>query len=105
VRFFALDKLINLHDGYARQFKIDSRHFLLVQHQGEPYLMEAHCPHRGHALLAASIADGVITCPLHAYRFALADGRLLRSTEEPCRALRVFDVVYLGTEVGVMLDG
>ena len=58
----------------------------------------------GHPLAAGSIEDGVIACSLHQYQFALADGRLLRATEEPCRGLRVFDVVYAGNEVGVMLE-
>jgi len=54
--------------------------------------------------VAASIAVGVIQCSLHQYQFALEDGRLLRATEEPCRALRMFSVVYAGNEVGVMLE-
>lgn len=104
MRFYPLEKLINLHDDYVRQFKIDNLHLLLVQRHGELFLLEAHCPHRGHPLASAAIASGIIECPLHHYQFALADGRLLRATESPCRALRVFDVVYAGNEVGVMLE-
>jgi nitrite reductase/ring-hydroxylating ferredoxin subunit len=104
MRFYPLEKLINLHDDYLRQFKIDHLHLLLIQHLGQLYLVEAHCPHRGHPLVLSSMAHGVIQCPLHQYRFALRDGRLLHATEEPCRALRTFAVVYAGNEVGVMLD-
>ena len=104
MRFYPLEKLINLHDDYARQFKIDNLQLLLIQRRGELFLMEAHCPHRGHPLAAASFTGGVITCSLHQYQFALANGRILHATEEPCRSLRVFDVVYAGNEVGVMLD-
>ena len=104
MRLYTLDKLINLHDGYQRQFKIDNLQLLLVQHRGELYLFEAHCPHRGHPLNAATIDRGILHCALHRYEFSLRDGRLLRATEEPCRALRTFDIVYAGNEVGVMLD-
>lgn len=104
MRYVSLEKLINLHDGYARQFKIDGLHLLLTQDRGELHLIEAHCPHRGHPLSVASIAAGAITCTQHQYRFNLADGRLLQCTEEPCRPLRVFAPVYAGNEVGVMLD-
>jgi nitrite reductase/ring-hydroxylating ferredoxin subunit len=104
MRFYPLEKLINLHDAYVRQFKIDNLQLLLIQRWGEIFLLEAHCPHRGHPLAAASIAGGLITCPLHQYQFALRNGALMHSTEEPCRALRVFDVVYAGNEIGVMLD-
>ncbi len=104
MRFVPLEKLINLCDGYSRQFKIDSLQLLLVQHEGERYLFEAHCPHRSHPLQAAVIGDGMIRCPLHHYDFSLSDGRLLHATEQPCRALRTFEVVYEGNELGLLLE-
>lgn len=104
MRFLPLAKLIDLREGYTRAFKIDNLQLLLLQRDGERYLIEARCPHRDHPLDAASIDDGVIQCALHQYRFAIADGRLLHATEEPCRDLRVFELVYRGNEVGVMLD-
>lgn len=104
MRFYPLEKLINLHDDYIRQFKIDNLQLLLIQRFGELFLLEAHCPHRGHPLATATIADSVIQCSLHQYRFALEDGHLMHATEEPCRSLRTFDVVYAGNEIGVMLD-
>ena len=103
MRFYPLEKLINLHDNYSRQFKIDHLRLLLIQRQGQLYLLEANCPHRAHPLDAASISHDAIECPLHQYRFALSDGRLLVHTEEPCRALKVWDIAYEGVEVGVML--
>ena len=104
MRFYALEKLINLHDNYTRQFKIDNLQLLLIQRLGEPLLIEATCPHRGHPLDVATIDNGIIQCALHQYQFAIDDGRLLHATEEPCRGLRTFDVIYEGNEIGVMLD-
>lgn len=103
MRFYPLEKLINLHDGYRRQFKIDHLQLLLIQREGQLYLIEAHCPHRAHPLDSASIENDVIECPLHHYRFALADGTLLQHSEEPCRALKTWEIAYEGVEVGVML--
>jgi len=105
MRFYPLEKLINLHDNYVRQFKIDHLQLLLIQRHGELFLLEAHCPHRGHPLAAAMIEGNVIACSLHQYQFSLANGYLLHATKELCRALRIFEVVYAGNEVGVMLDG
>ncbi len=34
MRFFPLEKLINLHDQYTRRFKIDSLQLLLLQRDG-----------------------------------------------------------------------
>ena len=103
MRFYPLEKLINLHDGYTRQFKIDSLQLLLLQRDARLFLIEATCPHRGHPLDQGAVDKGVIQCPLHQYRFALADGRLLAATEENCRDLRTWELVYEGNEVGVML--
>jgi nitrite reductase/ring-hydroxylating ferredoxin subunit len=104
MRFYPLEKLINLHDDYTHHFKIDHLQLLLLQRQSELYLIEANCPHREHPLDIATLEDGVIQCALHHYQFAIDDGRLLHATEEPCRGLRTFDVVYEGNEVGVMLE-
>jgi nitrite reductase/ring-hydroxylating ferredoxin subunit len=104
VRFYPLEKLINLHDSYSRQFKIDNLQLLLLQRRGELYLIEGRCPHRGHPLDVATLDGGVIQCALHHYQFAIADGRLLHATEETCRGLRTYALVYEGNEVGVMLD-
>ncbi|MCB1855941.1 MAG: Rieske (2Fe-2S) protein [Halieaceae bacterium] len=104
MRFYPLEKLINLHDDYARQFKIDNLYLLLIQREGERYLLEGRCPHRGHPLDVATFSEGVLECALHHYRFAMADGRLLHATEEPCRGLRSYDVVYQGNELGLMLE-
>lgn len=104
MRFQPLEKLINLHDAYSRQFKFDNLQLLLIQRRGELFLLEAHCPHRNHPLDIATIDNGVIQCALHHYQFAMDDGRLLHATEEPCRGLRTFEVVYEGNEIGVMLE-
>ncbi len=104
MRFYPLEKLINLHDHYTRTFRIDHLSLLLVQRGGERYLIEANCPHRDYPLDVASIAEGVIQCAQHQYCFALADGRLIYASEEPCRGLRTFELVYEGNEVGVMLQ-
>ena len=103
MRFYLLEKLINLHEGYRREFKIDERQLLLIQELGELYLIEAFCPHRGHALADATIHGDAIRCPLHGYLFALRDGAVQIASEELCRALRRYDVVYRNTDVGVML--
>ena len=104
MRFYPLEKLINLHDDYTRQFKIDHLQLLLLQRAGELFLIEATCPHRAHPLDVASIDGSVIQCALHQYQFSILDGRLLHATEEPCRGLRTFDLIYEGTEVGILLE-
>ena len=104
MRFYGLEKLINLHDNYMRHFRIDHRDLLLIQRRGEVFLIEGHCPHRAHPLDTATIDEGVIQCALHQYQFALDTGRLLFASEERCRDLQTYPVVFEGNEVGVVLE-
>ena len=103
MRFFQLEKLINLHDGYRRVFRIDQYQLLLLQEQGELYLFDAHCPHRGHPLQEATIQNHNLRCPLHGYQFAMRDGGLRVAGEEPCKGLRRYEVVYRETDLGVVV--
>ncbi len=102
MRFVALDKLINLHDGYRREFRIEFQRLLLLQHEGEHYIVEALCPHLEHPLMEAWLENGELLCPLHGYRFSLSTGRVIEATRESCRPLRVWPVAYEGAEVGVV---
>lgn len=103
MRFYSLEKFLNLYDGYRKVFKIDEHHFLLLQIDGERYLIESECPHRGHPLSESDIHGNQLRCPLHGYRFALPGGELTLATEEPCRALKSYDLIYRDREVGVWL--
>ncbi|MEM6582024.1 MAG: Rieske (2Fe-2S) protein [Pseudomonadota bacterium] len=103
-RFYPLEKLINLHDDYSGRFKIDSLELLLIQRRGERYLLEGRCPHRGHSLEHAELENDVIECALHRYQFNIHSGHLVLATEQACRNLRTFELVYEGNEVGVVLD-
>ncbi len=104
MRFQPLEKLINLHDGYARSFKIDNLQLLLRQESGRLCLTESHCPHRGHPLTTGTLANDTIECPLHGYCFSTVNGALIRAEQETCRPLKVYDIVYEGNELGLMLD-
>jgi len=102
MRFVGLEKLINLHDGYCRQYRVEFHSLLLLQRQGECFVFESLCPHREHPLEAASVEGGIVECPLHGYQFSLRSGELLYASEQPCRSLRVWPVIYQGNEVGIV---
>ncbi|MDB6062281.1 MAG: ferredoxin subunit of nitrite reductase and ring-hydroxylating dioxygenase [Verrucomicrobiaceae bacterium] len=103
MRFYQLEKFINLHDGYRRVFKIDEHQLLLLQHDGERHLFEAQCPHRGHSLETAHIENNCLRCPLHGYQFQLNGGHVRVVSEEPCRPLRCYELVYRDKDLGVLL--
>ena len=102
MRFVALEKLINLHDGYRREFTVDYHRLLLLQDQGQHYLVEARCPHLEHPLIEARLESDEIICSLHGFRFSLRTGCLVTAADRGgCRPLRVWPVAYEGNEVGV----
>ncbi|ARN75797.1 Rieske (2Fe-2S) protein [Oceanicoccus sagamiensis] len=103
MRFYSLDKLINLHDGYRKVFKIDLYNLILLQVAGERYLLESTCPHRGHPISESDIDGSRLRCSLHGYQFDIATGELMVATEAPCRGLKTYELIYQGTEIGVML--
>ena len=94
----SLEKLINLHDGYRRAFRVGGSDVLLLQEGGERWLIGRYCPHAGQALDDAAVEGGAIRCPRHGYCFALSDGRAL---EAPCEPLSVHSLVYEGNSIGL----
>ncbi len=94
----ALEKLINLHDGYRRPFRTVHGEVLLIHENGETLLINRHCPHRGLPLDSARLEGGCLTCPHHQLRFSLRDGRPLNGD---CAALGVHAVAYEGNSLGL----
>ena len=99
--FCALDKLINLTDGYRRQIKIDQLDLLLLQTAGTVFIIQSRCPHREAPLLHGDIEAGTIYCPNHQFAFDLHTGH---QVEKLCASLKTFLPVYEGNEIGVLLD-
>ncbi|WP_235015232.1 Rieske (2Fe-2S) protein [Oceanicoccus sp. KOV_DT_Chl] len=103
LRFYTLEKFINLYDGYRKVFKIDHYNLILLQLDGQRYLLESTCPHRAHPLSESDISGAELRCPLHGYRFNIASGDLVHATEETCRGLKKYELVERETDIGVML--
>ena len=100
MRFLALDKLINLEDGYRRRFKIDSLDHILAKEGSDIFAFGAVCPHQEQSLDEAIIDSQVVTCPRHGFGFSLSSGK---HVEGFCASLPIYEVHYEGNEVGVLL--
>lgn len=100
-RFQPLARLIDLHDGFRRRVKIDAFEVLLAQEGGRCFVFESRCAHQQWPLDKAEIVDGILCCPKHQYRFDLMSGEPLASL---CPSLAVYELIYEGNEVGILLD-
>jgi nitrite reductase/ring-hydroxylating ferredoxin subunit len=70
-------------DGEVAVFNLD----------GELVAVEARCLHKGGALAEGHVSDGVVTCPLHWWRYDLHTGERLGAPDLrlACYPVRVFD--------------
>lgn len=61
--------------GVAR--RVEGREVAVFLVDGEPVAYEGRCRHRGGPLAEGLARDGVVTCPLHWWRYDLRTGELV----------------------------
>ena len=99
--FLALEKLINLHDGYRRRIKRDALDLLVLQEQGNVHIIQSRCPHQEHPLEQAEVLDGLLICPLHQFGFSLETGEHVGGL---CAALRIWHPVFEDNSLGIVVE-
>ena len=63
------------YDGRLQVELEDGEEVLIIQREGGLVAIQANCPHQYAPLIGGEIDDdGVLECPLHGWRFALATG-------------------------------
>lgn len=90
--------LQDLKEGQGKTVVVAGRILALFRHRDQVYALDDACPHMGFSLSGGAVEDGVVTCPLHAWRFCLQDGSWLSSprVKVACYAVRI-----LGDEVQI----
>lgn len=100
--YHALEKLIHLHDGYRRVFRVGRLSLLLIQDDGRRWLLRDRCPHKDFPLHTGTLQGSRLRCAYHALEFDLAQGgRCVQFPRQHC--VEMFTLVYAGNEVGVDL--
>ena len=102
--YHRLESLMNLAPGYRREFIVAGRQLLLLQEGEVTALVENRCPHQGFSLVDARVRGDVLTCAAHAVSFSLRNGAVQPGAAFHCSALKIYELVYRGNEVGVYLD-
>ncbi|MCB1876230.1 MAG: Rieske (2Fe-2S) protein [Chromatiales bacterium] len=101
--FHPLVRTEELHEGFRLVVELNELRLLLLQVDGETYLVENRCGHFGVPIDAGEISQGCITCPVHGMRFRLRDGAVDNRPWEGCDPLRVFVLIEREGELGVEL--
>lgn len=60
-------------DG-CKVVELNSKPVALFFIDGKYYAIDDTCPHMGASLSGGWVEDGIVTCPLHYWRFRLSDG-------------------------------
>ena len=61
-------------EGQGRSFDVAELRIAIFFFEGRFYAIDDVCPHMGASLSEGSLAEFVVACPLHAWRFDIRDG-------------------------------
>ena len=103
MKFYPLEKLHQLHEGYCRPFSIAGRELLLFQNDGQTYLINNRCPHMDAPLNRATFTKGSLRCPVHGIEFELASGKAQGALASCLSPLSKLQIAYEGNMLGVIL--
>ena len=81
-----------LTPGEIRPIEINERHFLLVNGENGPALIDRLCPHAGGDLARGQVVGNRIRCPTHSYLFNLETGVCPLGRREGWGPLAVYEV-------------
>lgn len=97
--FHTVAKLGAIPPGEGRSFQIGDRLVAVFHHNGRYFAMDDLCPHMGASLGSGYLdEEGVVTCPWHAWRFRVCDGKW---ADNPRLAVETFEVRVVGDEIQV----
>lgn len=63
-----------LPEGEGRQLVLEGRSVAVFRDGGRVFALDGICPHAGSPLGPGTVAEGMVSCPWHGWRFRLADG-------------------------------
>lgn len=79
--FKTVAKVGDIPDGEARAYECNGVMIAVFHVAGEYTAMDDACPHQGAPLSEGYIEGDCVTCPWHAWRFSVKDGRWLDSPQ------------------------
>jgi nitrite reductase (NADH) small subunit len=97
--FITVAKVGAIPEGEGRSFQVGERLVAVFHRNGSYFAIDDLCPHMGASLGAGYLdEEGVVTCPWHAWRFCVQDGKW---ADNPRLAVDTFEVRVLNDEIQV----
>jgi nitrite reductase (NADH) small subunit/3-phenylpropionate/trans-cinnamate dioxygenase ferredoxin subunit len=73
--FVTVAKVGEIGEGSSRVATVGDRLVAVFLSEGTYHAIDDLCPHMGASLADGALQAGVVTCPWHAWRFDVRDGR------------------------------
>ena len=97
--FIAVAKVGAIPEGEGRSFQVGERLVAVFLQEGRYFAIDDLCPHMGASLGGGYLdEEGVVTCPWHAWRFCVRDGKW---ADNPRLSVDTFEVRVQGGEIQV----
>lgn len=73
--FTPVAKVGEILPGQGQAYAVNGRMVAVFNEDGKYFAIDDFCPHMGASLAGGYLEDGTVTCPWHAWRFCIHDGR------------------------------
>ena len=90
----------DIADGQSRTIAGPKKDISVFRDGDTYFAIDDQCPHMGASLAGGCVADGIVTCPWHAWRFRLSDGAW---ADNPRVKIGSYPVTVIGDEIHVEL--
>lgn len=99
--FVPVAKVGDIPEGEGRSFQVGNRLVAVFHRNGRYFAIDDLCPHMGASLGGGYLDDeGVVTCPWHAWRFCVENGKW---ADNPRLSVDTFDVRVCGDDIQVRI--
>jgi nitrite reductase/ring-hydroxylating ferredoxin subunit len=97
--FVTIGKVGAIPEGEGRSFQVGNRLVAVFLTAGKYFAIDDLCPHMGASLGAGYLDEGgIVTCPWHAWRFCVRDGKWADNTR---LSVDTFEVRLAGDDIQV----
>ncbi len=99
--YVTVARLGEIPEGQGATFTVGDRLVAVFNLDGTYRAIDDLCPHMGASLGAGYVADGIVVCPWHAWRFCIADGAWC---DNPSLKVATHQVRVVGEEIQVKIE-